>query len=274
MTIPRIPDPGPDDDARVQAAVVAFAERELAAVALEPITATEVTRGRGRGWFALVGVAAAAAVAVTLVGSQLLRTPIPAAPVSTASAPTPGAQPTFAQCLAGLTADDVVPGSANLSVGDLRIVGYVVTRYESGRMTARTMATKPVPVIATDDRTGEAAELQHRASSVVWQTVGSDGFLTDTELERWVNPEAVVPVKPGTMIQAAVFQMAQVTVTLQVRCGEAARDITVTGTNNPVIPGRTTSSLTGIDCAGPDAELPAGYSAEFITFARTCHTLV
>lgn len=278
MTLPHVPDPGPDDDPRVQAAVVAFAERELAGVTFEPIAAADAAHGRrpSRGILAVAGVAAAAAVAVPLIGSQLTRAPIPAMPVTTPAVPAPSAAATLAQCLAGLTAGDVVPGSANLSVGDLRIVGYVVTRYQAGRMTARNLATKPVPVVASDDRTGETAEVRGRASMVVWQAVEPDNgdFLTEAELRRWVSPEAVVPVNPGTTIHAAVFQQAQVTVTLQVHCAGTTRDLTVTGTNSPVVPGRTTSSVTAIDCAGPDADLRDEHSAELTAFARTCHSLV
>lgn len=272
---PRIPDPGPDDDPRIQAAVRAFAERELAGLSFEPIRPAEAARGRrpARGVIALTGVAAAAALVVPLFGSHLLRAPIPAAPV-----PAPSTGPTLAQCLAGLTADDVVPGSASLSVGDLRIVGYVVTRYESGRLTAQTLNTRPVPVIATDNHSGETAEVLGRASMVVWQAVEPDNlsgdFLTEAALRLWVRPEAVVPDDPDDGVLAAVFQQSHVTVTLQVRCnGGTRRDLTVTGTNSPVLPDRTTSSLTAIDCAGPDADL-RDYSDEFAAFARTCHTLV
>jgi hypothetical protein len=260
----RVPDPGPDDDPRIQAAVAAYAERELAGARFEPIVPVR-RRTLPRAAIALAGVAAAAALVVPLIGSQLWPSPVPAVPATS-----------LAQCLAGLTADDVVAGSPKLSVGDLRIVGYVLTRYESG-MTTQDIATEPVPVVATDDHTGETTEVRGRASMVLWQSVEPDNlsgdFLTDSSLQRWVDPQAAVPVDPGAMVFASVFQQANVTVTLQVRCGGVTRDLTVTGTNNPVLPDRTTSMITGIECTGPDADV-SGYGDELAAFARTCHTLI
>jgi hypothetical protein len=117
---PRVPDPGVDDDPRIRAAVIAFAERELADLSFEPVVPTR--RSPGRAVIALAGVAAAALLVVPLVGDQLNQAPIPAGPA-------PSAEAGLAQCLAGLTTEDIVPGSAKLALGDLRIVGYVVTRY-------------------------------------------------------------------------------------------------------------------------------------------------
>ncbi|MGC3954117.1 MAG: hypothetical protein QM804_07690 [Propionicimonas sp.] len=191
--------------------------------------------------------------------------------------PSPGSDVGLAQCLADLTADEVVPGSAQLTVGELRIVGYAVTRYSDGEAVHRVTTTNPVPVTATDQGTGESVKVTGRASMVVWQAVEPDNlsgdFLSQDNLQRWVTNGEAVPVEPGSMTFATVFQQSKVTVNLRVRCGESTRRLQVTGTNNPVLGDQVTASVTGISCDGPDTDV-SDLSPELAAFARTCHNLV
>lgn len=263
-----MPDPRLDDDPRIRAAVVAFAERRLDGLDFEPIPATLTARRQVwlRAGIALGGLAAAAALILPLAVGRFSL--VPARP---ADRPDSG----LSQCLADLTADDVVPSTPKLTVGDLRIVGSVVTRYRAGQVETREVRTAPVPVVASDDATGETVRMTDPASKLIWQTVEPDNregnFTTESDLQAWVKPTAVVPHSPGDTTFAVVFQQAAVTVNLQVRCGGSTRNLTVTGTKDPVLPDRDTASITAVDC-GPNADV-SDLSDELAAFARTCDSL-
>lgn len=264
----RVPDPGPDDDPRVQAAVAAFAERVLAGVDFEPIAPTR-RRTPLRVALALAGVAAAAALLVPLATGRFAPTPVPAVPGS-------GPESGLAQCLAGLTADDIAAGSAKVTGAELRIVGSVVQRFEDDQNpSASTTRLSPVPVIVSDNATGESDEVAASTSALIWRAAipGNDSgdFLHEPELARWVRDGVPRLVDRATGVFAAVYQQAAVTIVLEVRCGGEPRSLTATGFGSMVRP-YPPSTITWLDCSGPDTDV-SDLSDELAAFARNCHDL-
>ncbi len=266
MTDPtiRVPDPGPDDDPRIQAAVAAFAERELTGVRFQPAAPTPQTRrSPARMVVAIAGVAAAVALITPVAASQLSPAPIPAAPIVS-----------LQQCLATLTADDILPENRQAETHGLRIVASVATRYVDGQARSTTMQFGNVDVQVTDSGTGETVEVGAAISRLLWQAVlpGDDAgdFLHHSELENWVRAGTATPEGKPTLVGATVFQQAELTLTLWVRCGDSFRPITATGVGNPSLPGTTTAMVTWLEC-GTDAR-NSDLSDELAGFAKSCDT--
>lgn len=267
MTDPtvRVPDPGLDDDPRIQAAVRAFAEHELAGVRFEPVSPEAPARRRSPVplAIALAGVAVAGVLITPLAANRLTPAPIPAAPVV-------GLQ----QCLATLTADDILPGNRQVATHGLRIVASVATRYVDGQPRSSTSLVGNVDVHVTDDSTGETVLVDAPVSQLLWQAAlpGNEAgdFLRHAQLEKWIRGATVEPEGNPTLVGATVFQQADMTITLGVRCGDSVRRLTVTGTGNPSLPGEATAMVTWLEC-GPDAR-NSGLSDELAVFAESCDT--